>query len=243
MLIPSEPPVEVLPQPDDTTCGPTCLHAIYRHFGDDISLDDVIEQCRALPGGGTLAVLLGCHALEYGYEATIYTYNLHVFDPTWFVPGVDLAAKLRAQRAAKPDPKLAHATAAYLEFLELGGVLRFEELTTSLLDRLLADGQPVLTGLSATYLYACSRELGGHYDDVRGEPMGHFVVLSASEAGDVAVADPLEDNPGYGERHYAIDTERLIAAILLGIVTYDANLLVLRPKRTAQRKPEDGSVP
>ncbi len=23
----------MLPQPDETTCGPTCLHAIYRYWG------------------------------------------------------------------------------------------------------------------------------------------------------------------------------------------------------------------
>src|SRR5437762_675447 len=27
-------PVETLPQPDETTCGPTCLHAVYRYWGD-----------------------------------------------------------------------------------------------------------------------------------------------------------------------------------------------------------------
>ena len=27
-------PVEILPQPDETTCGPTCLHAVFRYFGE-----------------------------------------------------------------------------------------------------------------------------------------------------------------------------------------------------------------
>ena len=25
-------------QPDDSTCGPTCLHAVYRYHGDDVPL-------------------------------------------------------------------------------------------------------------------------------------------------------------------------------------------------------------
>ena len=35
-------PLEILAQPDDATCGPTCLHAVYRHFGDALPLDSVI---------------------------------------------------------------------------------------------------------------------------------------------------------------------------------------------------------
>jgi len=50
--------LEMLPQPDDTTCGPTCLHAIYRYWNRDISLDQVISEVKPLPNGGTLAVML-----------------------------------------------------------------------------------------------------------------------------------------------------------------------------------------
>ncbi|HUG01384.1 MAG TPA: hypothetical protein VML95_05940 [Longimicrobiales bacterium] len=89
--------LEVLPQPDDTTCGPTSLHAVYRHWGVDIPLERVIDEVTPLPHGGTLAVSLACHALRHGFDATIYTYNLQIFDPTWFENGVDLADRLRRQ--------------------------------------------------------------------------------------------------------------------------------------------------
>jgi hypothetical protein len=57
-------------------------------------------------------VWLACHALRRGYDATIYTYNLQLFDPTWFVNGeaVNLADRLEAQRRAKPDARIAEAT-------------------------------------------------------------------------------------------------------------------------------------
>jgi len=76
--------VEVSPQPTDTSCGPTCLHAVYRFFGDKISLGELVQQVPAVQGGGTLMVCLANHALRGGYQATLYTYNLRVFDPTWF---------------------------------------------------------------------------------------------------------------------------------------------------------------
>src|SRR5690606_27929210 len=78
--------VNIHPQPCDTTCGPTCLHAIYRYLGDAISLAQVVAECPRLEEGGTLAALLGTHAVRRGYQATIYSYNLRVFDPTWFAP-------------------------------------------------------------------------------------------------------------------------------------------------------------
>jgi hypothetical protein len=222
-------------QPDDATCGPTCLHAVYRYFGDDIGLDDVIAQVPQLEGGGTLAVTLANHALRRGYGALIYTYNLTVFDPSWFQnEPPDLAERLQSQARAKRGRKLREATEAYLEYLRLGGRLTMEDLRPGLVRRSLERDRPILTGLSATFLYRSARELGAdtlQEDDVRGLPTGHFVVLCGwdAEKQSVRVADPLEENPHFGERVYWLPVERVINAILLGVLTYDANLLVLEP--------------
>lgn len=220
------------PQPDTTTCGPTCLHALYRHYHDAVDLYDVIDTIHRLDHGGTLDVFLANHALARGYSAQIYTYNLQVFDPSWFVGRVDLAGRLRAQAEAKPDAQLQTATTGYLDFLALGGRLRFVDLTRTLLRRLLSDGHPVLTGLSATYLYRAMREWGPDDadDDVRGLPVGHFVLLTGydRERREVRVADPMEGNP-IGAQNYGVHIDRVIGAILLGAVTYDANLVVIRP--------------
>lgn len=226
-------PLTIDPQPDLVTCGPTCLHAVYRHYGRDLGLEAIIDAITRLDHGGTLDVFLANHALELGYRATIYTYNLKVFDPTWFGrEGVDLAAKLRTQAEAKPRRTLKTATRGYLEFLELGGKLRFQDLTRSLLRKLLARGNPVLTGLSSTYLYHSMREYGPNDtdDDIRGEPAGHFVVLAGydAEKREIQVADPLFPNP-HGSHYYSVSIDRVIGAILLGVMTFDANLLVIRP--------------
>ena len=167
----------IIAQPDDVTCGPTCLQAIYSHHGDPCDVADLTDDIRMLPGGGTLDVFLANHALRRGYAVRIYTYNLSVFDPTWFqVPGPDLAERLQAQAALKPDDeRLQVATTGYLDFLRLGGEIVFEDLTATLIRRLMDDGTPVLTGLSATYLYRMVREVPGSTvdDDLRGEPAGH----------------------------------------------------------------------
>src|SRR5215204_786038 len=98
--------LDMLPQPNDETCGSTCLQAIYKYYDDYIDLDELIMEIPTLESGGTLAVVLGMHALERGYDATIYTYNLQVFDPTWFKEGIDLVAKLKEQMKVKTGQKL-----------------------------------------------------------------------------------------------------------------------------------------
>lgn len=224
----------ILPQPDDSTCGPTCLHSVYRFFGDDVPLERIISETTRLPSGGTHAVMLACHALRRGYKATIYTFNLQLFDPTWFQEGVSLPDKLREQAAHKTDERVRFATLGYLEFLQLGGEVRFQDLTTNLLRTHLRRGVPIMTGLSATYLYRESREYGPSdiEDDVRGEPSGHFVVVKGYEKRGrrVEVADPLEQRTGFESHSYEVTLERLVGAILLGVLTHDANLLVVEPQ-------------
>lgn len=110
---------EILAQPDDTTCGPTCLQALYNYYGDDISLYQVIQEVRQFNGGGTLAVLMGCHALQRGYRVKIYTFNLEVFDPTWFkLTPKEMQGRLRLQMRAKNNQRIRSASKAYLEIFQ-----------------------------------------------------------------------------------------------------------------------------
>jgi hypothetical protein len=221
-------------QPTDTTCGPTCLHAIYNYYNDGINLTKLIDEVPSLEEGGTLAALLGTHALKRNYKASLYTYNLHIFDPTWFVEDVDIIEKLEHQMQYKKGVKFRVASMAYIEFLKLGGKLRFEDLTPNLLKKYLKKNIPILAGVSSTYLYKHMREYGEQSisNDILGYPAGHFVVLCGYDPvkHEVMVADPLNLNPYSEGTVYMVNYERLICSILLGISTDDANLLILEPQ-------------
>lgn len=235
--------IDILRQPDDETCGPTCLHAMYRYHGAELPLEQVIAEVSKLDNGGTLAVLLACHALKRDFSAKIFTYNLPVFDPTWFeLEPPAIIERLRAQMAFKTHKRrLQFASQAYIEFLQNGGQLRFEDLTTALVRRYLNTGRPIITGLSSTYLSRSMREFGPQAidDDVRGEPSGHFVILAGynRETREVLVADPLYPNPLSETHEYLVSIDRVVCAILLGVVTHDANLLIIEP-RTKRRTTE-----
>jgi hypothetical protein len=227
-------PITTLPQPDETSCGPTCLHAVYAYWGDEEPLDAVIKRMHWLDEGGTFAVFLGCDALRRGYRARIYTYNLTVFDPSWFTqPRVDLRERLTRQRLAKEDRRLHSATEGYLDFLNLGGRIRLANLSQHLVGGILRRRLPLLTGLSSTYLYQAKREYGptDEPDDIRGRPQGHFVVIAGWNRAKrkVLVVDPYQPHRYGPALQYWLGIDRVITAILLGIVTHDANLLVIYP--------------
>lgn len=253
--------IEILNQPDLTTCGPTCLHAVYRYHGDEQSLDEVIERAPRFPEGGTLAVLLALDALRRGYRATIHTFNLEIFDPTWFQDSsvhpegsgcsggaTELVTKLKDQARRKADNlRLTKATRAYVKFLEAGGEITWGDLTPKLLRRHLKAGHPILTGLSSTYLYQEARERleDGESDDVRGVPAGHFVVLSGynQHSKTVQIADPLGDNPLGDNHYYSVPMTRVICSILLGVLTYDANFLTIHPPDSATAGTPSDALP
>ena len=223
--------LQILPQPDLTTCGPTCLQAVYDYYEDVLPLTQVVNEIPQLVDGGTLAVVLGHHALRRGYRATLLTFDLHVFDPTWFSASPEqLSEKLREQMAVKETPKFRAATRSYLEFLEHGGQIQMQDLTNELIRKYLNRSVPILTGLSATYLYQEKRELlDSTPDDIRGHPTGHFVVLCGYDRKnrEVLIADPLHPNPMAEGQRYHVSIDRVKCAILLGVMTYDANLLII----------------
>lgn len=228
-------------QPDDVTCGPTCLRQLYGFYGDDRPFQSILDATEMNPGGGTLAAFLGLAALRQGYRATLYPFDLRVFDPSWFdLPQRALAAKLGERADAVVDEGVRRSTLAWRAFIEEGGRVEFAELAPELLVDVLDRGHPVLCGLSATWLYRQTRERPDdcEWDDLRGEPTGHFVVICGYSGGGrrFMVRDPSSHVPFSRDGRYVVPAQRLINAILLGDVTQDAVLLELWPGKPRKRK-------
>ncbi len=217
-------------QPDDCSCGPTCLRQVYAALGAPRDHAEVDASVRRTPDGGTVAVWLGLAALGAGYAATLYPFGVQVFDPTWWgLDGAALRAKLVARAATRDSADARDYILSYVEFLDAGGTIRFQELTRALLCSRLAAGHPLVCGLSATWLYREQRQdpITDTSDDVGGEPVGHFVTLSGYRewGADFAVCDPEADAPFSADGRYHAPARRLLKGILLGDLTRDALLL------------------
>ncbi|MCB0421065.1 MAG: C39 family peptidase [Bdellovibrionales bacterium] len=224
--------------PDYTSCGPTSLHSVYEYLGKNSTLEEVKSRIHQFDeGGGTLGVVLGIDALKENLEVTLYSYNINIFDPSWFGLKEEVIVKnlkMRLYDRINTD-KERLALSYYIQFLEAGGQLCFEDLSKDLLKRLLEQGGPILSGLSATWLYRSAREdsVTNEYDDIKGDPAGHFVVIYDynSQSDHVEVADPYLPNPFSGTNYYSVTVNRLFTSILLGISSFDGNLLVIREKK------------
>ncbi|MCB0317726.1 MAG: hypothetical protein KDD56_03150 [Bdellovibrionales bacterium] len=229
-------PINMIEQPDDSTCGPVSLLSVYNYLGIEIDLETLLKDISSFADGGTLAVFLGIDALKRDLNAELISYNLEMFDPTWAnLDSAGLIEKLTAQMRVKTRPKFLAASQAYIKYLSLGGKILFRDLSPTLFREYLKQELPILTGLSATYLYNCSREsvLSPEKlvpDDINGKPVGHFVVLNGVEGSNILVSDPYSDNPYGSDLQYSVTVDHLMHSILLGVVTYDANLLILSKK-------------
>ncbi len=224
-------------QPDYTTCGPTSLHAVYSHYNNSISLETIVSEIKQFEdGGGTLAVVLGQHALKHGHDVTIVSYNINIFDPSWFEEEETLiCAHLEESLKRKTgDAKHLFAINQYIRFLKSGGRLRFEDLSSDLLKNILNERVPILTGLSSTWLYREAREMPqtNEPNPIEGSPAGHFIVIDGyDDNGEFLICDPYHKNPINASNRYSIGPRRLINSILLGITSYDGNLLLIKKKQ------------
>jgi hypothetical protein len=227
--------VSILQQPDYVSCGPTCLQALYQYYNDDLSIQQIINEIPALETYGTLAVLLGCHALNRGYQVNLHAINLYVFDPSWFKQRhVSLIDKLKKQLEHAQDQKIHFATKAYIQFLQLGGKIHCSSIKKDLICDYLSRKIPMLTGVNATYFYQTMRDYTpsaqlGVYDEWEGEQSGHFIVIHGYHQSEdkLSIADPFVPHPISRHPYYAISYDHWLHAHLLGAVSYDTELLAI----------------
>lgn len=224
-------PVEVSQQPDDESCGITCLQAIYRYHQLRVELEQLRNEVDHLHTGGTITVNLARNAIDHGFSATIYSYNIQIFDPTWrSLPVEELSEKLKLRQRRIRSKKQKKVIGFYLDFLRKGGKVRFDDLDEPLYDRLFSARTPMIVGLSATYLYQSIRETHDcDDDDIVGNPVGHFVIVAGwdSATRTVLIQDPLQRNPIDPSGTYTLPFTRFSNAVMLGALTYDENMLVI----------------
>lgn len=244
------PPRRVLPvprfaQPDDVSCGPTCLAQVLTYYGDLRPISSLTARIRRNRDGGTLAVHIAALALELGYQVRLYPFGVRVFDPTWWdCDGEELHDLLhaRARRLVElgaPADEV-ESVEAWRDLIAAGGRVAFHEPTTQLVARVIDRGRPLIVGLNATWLY---REIRHRPDDNQpdafgGWPVGHFVVVCGytGHGRHLHVRDPSEDAPehlhpeGAHRGSYPVPGDRLIHAVLLGDLTRDAVMIEIWPR-------------
>ncbi len=224
-------------QPDEVSCGPTCLAAVLRFHGlADASPEEVRRVTPRNPDGGALAPFLGLAAMRLGARARCHPFATRVFDPTWRkLSAAECLRRLVQRTEALPEGRLRRVHEAWRTFLEEGGEVALGELRPSELVQALDAGRPLICGLSITWLYQEPRERpeDNTDDDIHGSPVGHFVVVNGygGSGQSFFVIDPWPEPPfDRSDGVYRVSQRRLTQAILLGDATHDAVILEVFPR-------------
>lgn len=229
----------MLQQLSPTACGPTVLHAVYKHHLKESPplLGDVCHVVPELATGGTLDALLGIDALRREFNAELYSWGNQVYGPTWFdqrgQPKTDFAERLRRRcEAQAKGSKAAQVHQAHREFVSAGGLVVQRQFSAPLLRELLCRG-PIIASVSGTHLNGDSREVAstpGQFetDDILGMPYGHFVLIHglSSNGQWVHVLDP---DHGRDSRDRKLGLSHFHSSLMLGVQTNDGSLLSIFP--------------
>lgn len=222
-----------LPQPTQSSAGPTSLRMILAFHGMAVPHDEMLEVLPLDPEDGARGPQIGLAALRCGFQVTIIPYERCILRPQWStLPPATLLEHLErvgldgSDAGPRGEGVLARI---YADYLRAGGELRFAPLSRELLVSYLQQHTPLIAALDAEYLYAASTAA----DHEAGPRQAHFLVVGGYDAAtdEFAVSDPWYDIPlaNTGGR-YRIPSDRLVTAVLLGAEANDAELIAIRPR-------------
>ncbi|MBN1900523.1 hypothetical protein JW926_04265 [Candidatus Sumerlaeota bacterium] len=217
-------------QPDDISCGLSCLKMVLDYYDQEQDMQALSEICPPLYDIGLFDSQLGKTAIDLGFDVTIYTYNYRIFHPIWNRLHLsDLIGKLVIKQACAMTPHQALSARHYIEYLQKGGELLFYPLSKELILAHLDQEIPVIAALDMSFLYDCV----AFYDEFSEYRATHFVIIHGYDPkrNVFHVCDPWHSIPIPHENgRYAVDADRVINAIFLGQDRNDSSLIVIRKK-------------
>jgi len=224
-------PLEPVCQPDECSCGLSCLKMVLACHGRSFFHDDLNELTPPNPDIGLYDSHLGLAAIQLGFAATIYTYNYRIFHPIWNrLSRKDLMGKLATRQMCAMTPQQALAAELYIEFLRAGGELLFYPLSRELILAHFNRDLPLIAALDMSFLYDCM----AFYDEFSEHRATHFVVLHGYNPEDNTffISDPWYSIPLPNKNgQYYIDADRVINAIFLGQERNDSAIIVIQKKK------------
>ncbi len=141
---------------------------------------------------GTWSPYIGIYAMKLGYNVEIFTYDVSLFDPTWFnLSNKSLIKKLKIAIKKIKDKDKKFGVRGYIDFLREGGKLTFKIPTKKILIKFLKKKIPPMAFVNSTAYYKRKRKdfKAGKRSEF-GEVGGHCIVISGYKNGKFIVTDP-----------------------------------------------------
>lgn len=232
-------PIARIPQQEEADCVQACAAQILSHFGTKKSVSEIKAEVPVFVDShgtklGTSIGHVAVYFLSLGFEVTLHTSDVVLFDTTWKqLSKQELVARLQ-DRAAN----LTHAiygrdaiqaiTDGFVQFLQRGGMLVQAVVDEKYLVQLLTEG-PVYAVVNYQFLYDKPkyRFVGDTLEDdpVRGDPSTHAVLITGYKNGLFCLLDP---NAEFQVAEQWVAASKLIASYYLADVNLDPILITLR---------------
>ena len=205
-------------------CGPTCLKEVFDFYNYKIDLKTIIKGTKSEKKYIDWDYKLGLFALKCGFKVDVYTLTTDIFDPTWYNFKKDVLLKQLKKRLNfvsknnKKDVKDGYiwwwykpALESIIKFIKAGGNIKFVPISKNLIIKLLKKGIPIIAPLNSTLIYKIRRVYRNNFDDIKGEYVGHFIVISGYDS--------------RKDKFILVDSDRM-ADKRKGIIKVDADLLI-----------------
>lgn len=214
------------------TCGPSCLEAIYRHYGKDRGLEGILEDLHITKEESTYGPQLARHLNNNGFKTCICSSDPNVVSPEWRNASVDsiiedLKGWIIYHFDKKVDKIWIKKALFLLFYLQEGGNLQVNDVTRSFLDKSLQEGNIILACVAESWIWK-KRKISkvAKYDNIKGKVHGHFVVVYEQEDEKYLISDPYPTNIQDKEGLYKVDKDTLITSIL----TWSSEILIIKDK-------------
>jgi len=181
------------------TCGSSSLQQVLAYYGVKLGLDEILKDIKKYKYG-TFMPYLGLYAKRLGFMPKIVTYDVKVFDPTWFGLLVGQIIKKLETRSREMDVPHVYRSEckAFVRYLKAGGAIEFDFIKKGRIIKELERKRPVIVDVCSTILHRKERKnrVKDKYSDTSGEPMYHAVVVSGHEKGKFIIVDPSKKRGG-----------------------------------------------
>lgn len=204
-----------------SSCGPVSLYNIYEHFGIKTSLHQILNDLKIDDKKATYPAQLAVDIKKHGLSTILLTSSPRLVAPNWVNhENKEIIEKLSKWLKKHKNDKWSGNVKHLLTYLKHNGDILITDLTTKLIDEYLDQGYLVMPCLEDSWIWG-QRKIKGkaEFDDIAGEPRGHFVVVYGKEDNEYLVSDPYPTGLQNREGIYRIDKDKLLVATLFWSAT------------------------
>lgn len=193
-------------------CGQYALKQILAFYGDDVDIKEITHKLGSRIDLGVWSSQILAFVKNRGYKVDFCTNSLRVLDLSWEkLSSKKIADKLRKRLKFKKEKMFDYK--AYIKYFSSGGSVNFEPITKETIKKYLDKKKPVLMCVNSTYFYHKKRRYKGKFDDIKGNEVGHYIVVAGYDKKRFFIVDPGSKTIHKGK--YWVDQDFLIVSTLI----------------------------